>query len=175
MADATIREAGFPAQVSLRLKPGGAEAGRVVAALGCALPEACRLTGADGYQVLWLGPDEFLVIGAARAQEALAELLSDAIAGGSGAVVDLSGNRELLVLSGPAARDVLGTCVAFDLRERSFPVGACVQTMLQKAQILIARPSDEELHLFVRPSFAAYARAWLADGIESVEIERSAA
>jgi sarcosine oxidase subunit gamma len=175
MADATIREAGFPAQVSLRVRPGSAEADRVAAAVGAGLPEPCRLTEAAGRRVLWLGPDEFLVVGEERTQAAIVDLLTAAIGDGSGAVVDLSANRELLVLAGGEARAVLGTCVAFDVRERSLPVGASIQTMLQKAQILLTRPSADELHLFVRPSFAAYVKAWLADGVESIAIERSAA
>jgi sarcosine oxidase subunit gamma len=173
--DLTITEAGYPAQVSLRVAPGSGEAERVAAALGCSLPEPCRLTSAGDRQVLWLGPDELVVVGPERTQDAIADLLTRAIGEGAGAVVDVSGNRLGLVLAGGDARAVLGTCVAFDLRERSFPVGTAVQTMLQKVQVLIVRPSAEELHLYVRPSFAAYLRAWLVDGVESIEIERSAA
>lgn len=174
-ADVTIREAGYPAQVSLRVAPGTEQAARIAAALGCELPEACRLTTAGDRQVLWLGPDEFIVTGAERTQEEIVGLLTTALGDAAGAVVDVSGNRLLLVLDGRDVRPVLGTCVAFDLRERSFPVGTAVQTMLQKIQVLLTRPSEAEFELLVRPSFAAYARAWLADGVESIEIERSAA
>ena len=62
--------------------------------------------------------------------------------------------------------EVLARGCSVDLRARSFGPGRCAQTLLARAQVIIHCVSDETFRLFVRPSFAPYLRAWLADAIE---------
>jgi sarcosine oxidase, subunit gamma len=96
---------------------------------------------------LWLGPDEWLVLGASESDFPLA--------------CDVSANRVVLELSGPDARTVLATGTAIDLRE--LQPGRCAQTLLARAQVILQCTAADTFRIFVRPSFAPYLRAWLED------------
>ena len=41
--------------------------------------------------------------------------------------------------------------------------GACAQTLLARAQVILYRPAPDAFGILVRPSFAGYLRAWLRD------------
>lgn len=165
----TMREVPFPAQVGLRVAPDSPEAARIEAALGLALPAANGVASGGGRDVLWLGPDEWLVVGEPGSERTTESLLRDAIGNGFGVVVELSANRTVLEVEGPDARMVLAACCHLDLHRRAFGVGDCAQTLLQKAQIILQQTSDAPAYrLFVRPSFAAYVAGWLAEGAEGL-------
>jgi sarcosine oxidase, subunit gamma len=174
--DVRIAEVPFLTQLDLRVEPGGPAAAAVGKALGGELPAApCTSTrgtstrGTSGQvgevEVLWLGPDEWLVIAAPQRQRELEGLLRTAIGGEHGAVVDVSAQRTALSLSGPAAREVLARGCAIDLDPRIAPAGTCVQTLLARTGLTIVvrdeRASD--FLLLVRASFAQYLAAWLVD------------
>lgn len=130
---AVLREVELDAQVSLRGEP----------------PLAPNTVAGDA---LWLGPDEWLVLGG-REQE-----YPDAWA-----VVDVSANRVCLELSGAGAADVLARGCALDLHPSVFPPGRCAQTLVARAQVILYRTEEHAFRLLVRPSFAGYLRAWLLD------------
>ena len=116
--------------------------------------------------VLWLGPDEWLILGEPGTAPALERALREAIGDGHGAVVDVSANRTTLSVSGPRARELLAFGCALDLDERRFKPGMCAQTLLARANVIIVPvgPAVEPaFRLLVRPSFAAYLAAWLTD------------
>jgi sarcosine oxidase subunit gamma len=130
---ALLREVELDAQVSLRGEP----------------PMASN-TFADG--AVWLGPDEWLVLGGRE------EDFPDAAA-----AVDVSANRVCLELSGPGAAGVLARGCALYLHDSVFPPGRCAQTLVARAQVILLRTGDDAFRLLVRPSFAPYLRAWLRD------------
>ena len=105
----------------------------------------------DGRFVLWLGPDEWLVLGATEADFA-----------DSAAAVDVSASRVAFDLSGEDAADVLAQGCSLDLHPSAFPPGRCAQTLLARAQVILVR-GGEAWTILVRPSFAGYLRAWLED------------
>jgi sarcosine oxidase subunit gamma len=118
--------------------------------------------------VLWLGPDEWLIVGPADEEAALQSQLHDALGDHVGrvAIVDVSANRTTLELRGPRARELLEFGCPIDLDPRVFGPGRCAQTLLARANVLIWHVTDVPegtWRLFVRPSFAAYIAAWLAD------------
>jgi sarcosine oxidase subunit gamma len=152
----------FLAQLSLRLDPAGPAAAAVAQALGCPLPSACTATSADPVQVLWLGPDEFLVLAPAGTQAELADRLRAAIGDEFGSVVDVSAQRTTLDLSGPLTREVLARGCAVDLDPRVSPPGTCVQTLLAQTGVVLL-VGEHGVRLLVRSSFAPYLAAWLAD------------
>ena len=172
-AGAQLLTVPFLAQVGIRLDPHGLAAGRVAAVLGVELPGANRAVSLGGRRLLWLGPDEWLVLAADGEERALVGMLTDAV-GLGGAVVDLSANRTGMDLSGPVARDVLATCCSLDFHPRAFATGHCAQTLIQKAGVLIDQRGDEAFLLLVRPSFAAYVAEWLIDGMAGVKADRAA-
>jgi sarcosine oxidase subunit gamma len=163
------------AQVDLRVQPDSPAAQRVEAALGTALPLANASATAGRHDILWLGPDEWLVIGAAGTEAEIERRLRDALRGGFGSVVDVSANRTCLELTGSGARHLLAAVISLDLHPREFPVGRCAQTLLAKAPIILWHTDDAPtFRILVRPSFAAYTIDWLRDAIDGLEAERAA-
>ncbi len=169
-----LRAVPFLVQVGIRLDPADPAAARVAGALGVELPTANRVSEATGRRLLWLGPDEWLVVAADTDQQALVTTLNEAI-GADGCVVDLSANRTGLELTGLLARDVLATCCSLDFHPRVFGPGQCAQTLIQKAGALIDQRSDDTYLVLVRPSFAAYVAEWLIDGMAGLAADLNAA
>jgi sarcosine oxidase subunit gamma len=141
MAD--LAELELDAQVSTRGEP---QPGFPVA------PNTTASVG--GRTVLWLGPDEWLVLGGH--EEDYPE---------AAAAVDVSANRVALELSGPDAAEVLAQGCSLDLHPSVFAPGSCAQTLLARAQVILVRPEERRFLVLVRPSYAPYLRAWLADAI----------
>jgi sarcosine oxidase subunit gamma len=105
-------------------------------------------------EVLWLGPDEWLVVGGREGD------YHDAAA-----AVDVSANRLCFELSGDDVEDVLAQGCSLDLHPSVFAPGRCAQTLLAKAQVILHRTDPETFRIFVRPSFAPYVRSWLEDAL----------
>ncbi len=156
-------------QLTLRVRGTDATAA-VGAALGVGLAATpCTYTRGVGpygeVEVLWMGPDEYLVLARPGIQEVLESALRDALGDSHGAVVDVSAQRTALTLSGPSARDVLAHGCALDLHPRAAVDGMCAQTLLARAGIvLLVRDAERgEFGVLVRSSFAPYLAAWLID------------
>lgn len=154
----------FLSQLNVRIREGHDAAAAV---LGTALPDACRFTSGIG-DVLWLGPDEYLVLGAPEGTEAA---LRDAIT--VGAITDVSAQRTTVQLTGPAARDVLAHGCAIDLHPKAAPPGTCVQTLYARTGIVLLAREAGEFTVLVRQSFAPYFAAWLADAALEYREEES--
>ncbi|POX37787.1 sarcosine oxidase subunit gamma [Streptomyces sp. Ru73] len=151
--------------LSLRVAPDSAAAARIEKCLGAALPARCGQTAPAGPRTtLWLGPDEWLVIAPPGAAPLTAEL-TEALAGEPGSVVDVSANRTVLELCGPAARGVLDKGCPLDLHPRAFPVGHAVATQLGPVPVLLWRTAEETYRLLPRSSFADHLARWLMDAM----------
>jgi sarcosine oxidase, subunit gamma len=152
-----VRELPFLAQVSVRTQ-----------APGSSLPtEPNTVAGDASHAALWLGPDEWLAIGPPGSEAALE---TDLRATGA-TVVEVSANRTTLELRGPRARELLEFGCPIDLDPRVFGPGRCAQTLLARANVLIWFVADDPepvYRLLVRPSFAAYVAAWLADAVDGL-------
>lgn len=154
----SIRELRHRAMVNLRVPPESPAADRIAAALGAPLP-APNTVAARANTVLWLGPDEWLVIG-----DDAQTLLDKALGGDFGSVVDVSANRTTFELSAPWARDLLEKGMSIDLHPTVFGPGRCAQTLLARAQVILHQVDEKPTyHVLVRGSFAPYLAAWLAD------------
>jgi len=172
--DLRIAELPFLTQIDLRVEPGSATAADIAGALAVPLPVEPGTfvstgrdvppsgTAASAALVLWLGPDEWLVVGPAG-DTGLEARLRAVAATGHAAVTDVSAQRTVLLVAGPRARDLLSHGCALDLHPRVFGPGRCAQTMLARAQVVLAVREGEEFHIFVRSSFAVYLADWLLD------------
>ena len=107
-----------------------------------------------GRTVLWLGPDEWLVLGGAEQDYP-----------GAAATVDVSANRVCFELSGMEGEDVLAQGCSLDLHPAVFAPGRCAQTLLARVQVILFRRELDRWWILVRPSFAPYLRAWLEDAV----------
>jgi sarcosine oxidase subunit gamma len=147
-----VREVPFLAQLDVRMD-----------APASSLPTEPNTVAGDATSAaLWLGPDEWLVVGPPGSERRLKVEFREAGA----SVVDVSANRTTLELSGPHARELLEFGCPIDLHPHAFGPGRCAQTLLARANVLIWFVTDEPepvYRLLVRPSFATYVAAWLAD------------
>ena len=171
----TLRERPFLAQLDLRL--GGDETARAAVAgvIGAPLPlEPGTSARGAGCTALWLGPDEWLLVGAPGGEDQLARKLDDALRESFATVVDVSANRTAIEVAGPRAREVLEKGCSIDLHPRAFGPGRCAQTMLARAQVVLEQETEEPAYrLFVRASFSAYLAAWLMDATMEFRADRS--
>lgn len=110
-----------------------------------------RLT-AEG-AVLRLGPDEWLVVGAAGAEAAWQGV--DA--------VDVTGAWVGMRVSGPSARGLLARGAAIDLDPRRFPAGHCARTRLARCPVILLPRGETVIDLLVARSYAPWLLDWLRD------------
>jgi sarcosine oxidase, subunit gamma len=134
-------------------------------ALGIALPVlANTVAEGQGNVVYWLGPDEWLVVTPGDLAASVGVALRAALSGLRSAVTEVSGGQTVVVLRGASVRDVLAKGCPLDLDPRVFRVGACAQSHLAKAPILIRPLADgAAFEIVVRRSFADYFWLWLED------------
>ncbi|USX55076.1 sarcosine oxidase subunit gamma [Lentzea sp. HUAS12] len=163
--DAT--EVPFRSQLTVRVSDPDAIAA-MGSTLGVGFPSAaCTFTSGTGpcgdVEVLWLGPDEFLVTAPPGQQVTIEEVLRGALGTARGSVVDTSAQRTTVVLQGPRVRDVLAHGCSVDLHPASAPRGTCVQTLLARTGIVLQVTGDDSVTVLVRSSFAGYLAAWLVD------------
>ncbi len=162
----SIRELPFLTQINLRVDAGDAAVmRRLNDSLGFGLPLTSNAASfEEDRRALWLGPDEWLVVGPANQPASLEQTLRNGLAEAFGSVVDVSANRTVLEMRSPRARDLLAHGVPIDLDPRSFGANRCAQTLLAKAQVIIDRRDDEAaFHVYIRSSFASYVAEWLLD------------
>lgn len=163
---AVLKEIAFLTQIGLRAEPGSPAYEALAEATGVGLP--ARVGEVAGSQenvaVLWLAPDEFLVV-TAPDQHDLLRALTEALGEHPGQVVDLSANRAVVEISGGSAREALEKGVPADLHPRAFPVGTAVTTALGPVQILLWHTAEDEYRVLPRASFADYTAHWLIDTI----------
>jgi heterotetrameric sarcosine oxidase gamma subunit len=120
-----------------------------LAALGLPLPATCRAIACGDGSLLWLGPDEFLLIAA-----------DNNVPSGPN-TIDVSHRDTALTVSGPRAAWVINAFCALDLHERAFPVGMCTRTVFGKAEIVLWRTAPDTFRIEVARSFAPYLWACL--------------
>jgi heterotetrameric sarcosine oxidase gamma subunit len=161
-----LTERPFLTMVNLRVDPASEAADRIEQALGAPLPRQCGdSTSSAAHTIVWLGPDEWLVLSPSEAT-ALAAELKEALGGAPGSVVDVSANRTTLELTGPAARQVLEKGCPLDLHPRVFGPGRALSTTVGPVAVLLWQLDDAPTYrLFPRSSFADYLARWLIDAM----------
>jgi sarcosine oxidase subunit gamma len=163
----------FVTMTNLRFPPEAIDA--VTSVLGTAPPTRpnTRLGGPSGF-VIWLGPDEWLVVSEEAAPESREAELRAVVTPFGGAAVDVSGQRVSLTLRGRHVHDVLSQGCALDLHPRVFGPGSSAQTTLGRAGVvLLAGDDPDEFTVLVRQSFANYLADWLVDAAEEFRLQPS--
>ncbi|MER6562432.1 sarcosine oxidase subunit gamma family protein [Streptomyces sp. NPDC001027] len=164
----TIRLAELPflTQLDVRLDAKGAAADAVGLALGVPLPlEPDTVVRAGELTVLWLGPDEWLLVAPPGGARELESRIREAAREEPVSVTDVSAQRTTLLVAGAGARDLLAHGCSLDLHPRAFGSGRCAQTTLGRTQVvLVAREEPSAgFWVLVRSSFAGYLADWLLD------------
>jgi len=136
----------------------------VKAHTGCdALPENNRVVTVGNRQLVWLGPDEFLLLCEAGAETDLHSQLRLDLQPVHAAVTNVTDGLCALSLRGPDARRVLAKGCALDLHPAAFTTGMCAQSMLSHAAVTLIAVDENRFTLICRTSFAPYVHDWLMD------------
>lgn len=142
----------------LSLRAPDASRGVLGQVLGLSLPEAPKSSAsAGGRTALWLGPDEWLLIGEDGGD--LASVLAGVTVPHS--AVDVSHRDIAIEVRGPAAEAILNAGCPQDLSPVAFPVGACSRTVLAKAGIVLLRTGADAFRVECPRSLADYVFALL--------------
>jgi sarcosine oxidase, subunit gamma len=144
----------------------GAEATRVACGIvfGAEPPSNLGPAGEGaGRAVLWLGPDEWLLIADGADSTALGETIESVLDGIAHSLVDVSHRQIGLIASGPAAARALNAGCPLDLHLKAFPIGMATRTIFDKAEIVLWRRAETTFHVEVWRSFAPYLLASLAE------------
>ena len=160
----TLGEAPLMDMLNLRGNPADAAFGSAVHAVtGLALPlvaNTARL-GTDR-QLLWLGPDEWLLqcpIGQGAALEAA---LREALAGQHFSVVNVGHGYTVLRVQGPGAADLLARGCPLDFHASAFAADQVAQSHVSRANAtILCKQAGSHYEVTVRRSFADYLFRWL--------------
>ena len=134
-------------------------------AWGAAFAEQpCRAVLEAARATLWLGPDEYLLLGTdAESETAAADALELALGDVPHALVNVSHRQFALEVSGSHAATILNGACPLDLDLAEFPVGMCTRTVLAKADIVLWRTRGDAFQLEVWRSFSGYATGLLRE------------
>jgi len=117
-------------------------------------------------RVLWLGPDEWLVVVQGAAPDLLPRL-ERAVMGRRAAVSDLSSSRAIVEIGGAQARALLEIGCGLDLHSRAFGAGQCAQTLFARVPVILDQLDDApHYRLLVHRSYAHWLGDWLIDAAE---------
>ncbi len=146
----------FLAKLILRVDPKRA-AKAVKSAFGSDLPSASQTATAEGVTLLWLGPDEWMIVGDPVTETALTEKLAAALGDTPHQIAAVSDYYTTVSVSGARARDALSKLTTLDLHERSFKSGEVRGSVFAKAAAVLHMTGDGP------PSFDLHIRASMAD------------
>jgi sarcosine oxidase subunit gamma len=129
-------------------------------ALGVALPQKPKSSAVkDGRTVLWLGPDEWLVIDESG-KDPLVDL-ADVSALHS--AVGISHRNVAVSVTGPAAESTVNAGCPQDLSLKDFPVGAASRSVLGTVEILLLRTAEDSFRVECWRSFSDYVWTFLTE------------
>lgn len=156
----------FLTQIDLRM-PEAFDTSRVQCALGMSVPlQSDRVCGDEHNAVLWLGPDEWLVVAPDGRAETLIDDLHAVLSDTFASTVDVSANRTTVRLAGRVAREVLDKVCSLDLHPRVFGPGRCAQTLIGRTQAVLWQVDAEPSYrIMVRCSFANHLADVLLDAM----------
>ncbi len=146
-------------RISLRVRAGDVSA--LSGALGVDLPTKPKTSAtANGRTALWLGPDEWLVIGDVGG----GLMQTAANSGVLHSATDVSHRNIAILVSGSGAAAAINAGCPQDLSLNAFPVGACSRTIFGKIEIVLLRTAEDAFRVEVWRSFSEYAFGLLAEG-----------
>ncbi|MFT4993936.1 MAG: sarcosine oxidase subunit gamma [Paraglaciecola sp.] len=115
--------------------------------------------------IMWLSPDEWLIIIEGGTEAAVEDKLRQSLSGHF-AVSDISGAQTMLEISGKDCLQLLQKSIGYDLHLDSFPINKVIGTALAKSSAHIRRTGEYNFQLIIRRSFADYIWLWLQQSSE---------
>lgn len=135
----------------------------VSSVLGLDLPTKPLTSSANEVtRILWLSPDEWLIISSNDMIYDIEVALRDKLSGHF-SLVNQSSGQTIIQLTGINAIDVMKKSTPLDVHPKAFPVGKVASSLLAKSSALFYHSGENQWQLVVRRSFADYIWRWLAD------------
>ena len=126
--------------------------------LGVDLPKAPRTSHSFGdVKVLWLSPDQWLILCAREKVPSLTAELQAALAGLHSLVVDVSDMRSIIRLEGEGAREVMMKSTSLDFTDEDFTAGYVRRVRFAEIAALFNIVEDNVIDVYVFRSYANYA------------------
>ncbi|EAR52290.1 sarcosine oxidase, gamma subunit family protein [Oceanicola granulosus HTCC2516] len=140
---------------------------------GADLPAPLGAAG-EGRALLWMSPDELLLLcDPGDVGEVLARL-GEALAAQHHLASDVSDARVVFTLRGPGVRDALARITPCDMRPGRFHVGQVRRTRLGQVAAAIRLTGDAAAEVYCFRSVGDYVERLLATALESANRERVA-
>jgi sarcosine oxidase, subunit gamma len=172
-ADVLMGERPHRCQINLRGNSGDRQFSDALHSVtGLRLPtEANSFTTEGALACLWLGPDEWLILGSGGGEHEIAARLRAALGDIHAAVTDISEARTTIAVAGPRARELLAKGTSIDLHPRVFGPGRCVQTGFAGANIILCQTDEvPSFEILVLNSFAEHLWTWLEGGAREYRV-----
>ena len=137
----------------------------VLNATGLQLPiQANTASTASDRQLLWLGPDEWLLKVPNGQGDDIEAALRAALGGRHFSVVQVGSGNTTFSVQGAAAADLISRGCPLDLHVRAFPDGSLAQSHIAKANTtILCLKAGQHYEVTVRRSFADYLWRWLCE------------
>ena len=123
----------------------------------------------NGTHVLWLGPNEWLIVTKPGDIDKTLTSLRKSCEGLHISITDVSEARTVICLSGDRALDILEKGCSLDLHPNIFTEKCCAQTQLARANIIVhntgvKKPKNASTYeIYILRSFAGYLWQWILD------------
>ena len=117
----------------------------------------------DGLSVLWMSPDQWLLLTENQDMQAKVSMLSGALEDVFASINDVSGGQTVVNIKGDKALKVMNKGTTFDVHPSVFGPGKCAQSVFAKMNVLIYPKQEDNpaVDLIVRRSFADFLGRWL--------------
>ncbi|WP_016747190.1 sarcosine oxidase subunit gamma [Rhizorhabdus wittichii] len=149
---------------TLRLRrPSADDLTRIGALIGTALPTVPNRIADGAARVVWIGPDEWLILGDTASNAAIEAAATDAAAA---LCVGVGDGRCMFEATGPAAADLLAKATSIDLHPAVFTEAMSAMTLFAQVNAIVDRPPGlDGFRLIFDVSLRDYLRRWFADAI----------
>lgn len=126
--------------------------------IGADVPAQLGATSGKGGAVLWMSPDEILIVMPYEGVDGAIESIREKLVGTHHLVADVSDARAFFRLEGTSGqiRDTLAKVTPADLRPNALPVGVVRRTRLQQVAAAIWFASETQAHVVCFRSVAGY-------------------
>ncbi len=160
----TARERVAPPIATLRLRrPSADDLARIGALIGVALPTIPNTAAGDSIRVIWIGPDEWLIIGSTMTNAAIE---AAAIDSASALCVGVGDGRCVFDVTGAHAADLLAKGTSIDLHPAMFAKGSTAMSLFAQVNVIIDRPPGlSGFRLYFDISVRPYLHRWFEDAL----------
>ncbi|MBU3671970.1 MAG: sarcosine oxidase subunit gamma [Sinobacteraceae bacterium] len=122
------------------------------------------------FALLWLGPDERLILAWQDQTPQIAPRVASALADQPHSLVEVTHRQVSRRLQGQSISELLNCGCPLDLEPTQFPVGRCSRTLFNKAEIVLWRRGSNDFHVEIWRSYADYFERWLIEAAQDLPV-----